>query len=153
MRIIERHQYNLLWYAIWLSLLTIDPAFASSCTNFPSNTKLPLSVGAALTLNAQGGAGSNSTDQMGRIGLGSSNISISIATNIKTTSLVFSTTNPSNQVAVSVYKGAAQLRRGNYSVNLNLLTLVAEPTDGADRMQIEGIPQTNDTYLPLACGE
>ena len=115
--------------------------------------KLPLSVGETLTLNALGGAGSNSTDQTGRIGLGSSNISITFKANMKTMSLVFSTTNPSNQVVVSVYKGTTQLRKHNYSVRQSLPTLVDEPTDDADQVLIEGVPQTNDTYLLLACGE
>jgi hypothetical protein len=153
MAIRKKHQYRRISYGICLSLFMITPTLASSCSNFPANMKLPLSVGATLTLNAQGGAGSNSTDQTGGIGLGSSNITVTFKPKIKTMSLVFSTTNPSNQVVVSVYKGTTQLRKDNYSVRQSLLTLVVEPTDDADQVLIEGVPQTNDTHLLLACGE
>ena len=140
------------WMTI-LSILFTHAVLAAPCSSFPPSSNLPLQVGAALTLSAVGITGQNKTDQMGRLGIGASNISIAFNMDNRTTSLVFTTTNPARQVKISIYKGSNPPISHVYPVSLNLLTLVNELTDGANQLIIEGLPPTNDTYLLLACSD
>jgi hypothetical protein len=139
--------------ALFLTFQLMGSAAAGPCVQLPPNTGIPpplQSSGGEIALNAQGGSGSDFTDQNGRIPLGNSDIAVTLRRVFQRTSLVLLSTNTGRNVTVKA-QGSGPPRTYNYPLTQNVPTSVGVPSKRINQLLITGAG-TKDVYLVAACG-